>query len=142
MIVLDTNIISEIMRPRPSVNVTDWLNAQVTHQLYITSITIAEVLYGLQILPEGKRRRKLEQGFETFIANAFDQRILVFDEQAGRKYAELMAYRKKTGRPMSLPGGQIASIARVHGFSVATRNIADFESCGLQLINPFVTESP
>jgi hypothetical protein len=137
MIVLDTNIISEIMRPRPSANVTNWLNAQAAHQLYVTAVTIAEILYGLQILPEGKRRRRLEHSFETFIANAFDQRVLVFDEAAGRKYAELMAYRKKIGQPMSLPDGQIAAIASVHGFSVATRNIDDFESCGLQLINPF-----
>ncbi len=137
MIVIDTNVISEVMRMQPSSAVLHWLNKQTTHQLYTTSVTIAEILYGLRIMPEGKRRRKLEFNFETFITNAFGPRILDFDEAAGRKYADLMAYRKTMGLPMSLSDGQIASIAYAHNYSVATRNIDDFESCGLELINPF-----
>ena len=140
MIVIDTNVISEVMRTKPSGTVISWLDTQTTHQLYTTSVTIAEVLYGLRIMPEGKRRRKLEFKFETFVTNAFGPRILDFDEDAGRKYADLMAYRKAMGLPMSIPDGQIASIACTHNYSVATRNIDDFESCGLELINPFEAE--
>lgn len=137
MIVVDTNIISELMSKTPSQAVLDWLNEQDAETLYLTTITIAEIGYGLRILPEGKRRRLLEEKFEQFVESAFEQRILSFDEAAARTYGDVMGHRKEIGRPLSVPDGQIAAIARVNGFAVATRNIRDFEEIGLNLINPY-----
>ena len=137
MIVLDTNVLAEFMTSPPSDAVVDWLNAQDSISLYITSISIAEICYGLQAMPEGKRRLLLEDRFEQFIAMAFASRILNFDEACARVYGEIRAYRKKIGRPLSDFDGQIAAIARTHGFSLATRNVKDFEHCLVELINPF-----
>lgn len=137
MIILDTNVLAEFMTSPPSKLVEDWLNAQDPISLYMTSISIAEIVYGLQVMPEGKRRRLLEDRFEQFIATAFASRILDFDESAARIYGELRAYRRKIGRPLSDFDGQIAAIARTRGYSIATRNVADFEHCLVELINPF-----
>lgn len=136
-ILLDTNVISEVMRPNPSGNVINWLNSRNNTGLYISSITIAEICYGLRILPEGLRRQLLQSRFEQFISQGFADNIITFDESAARAYAEIMGTRKEMGRPMSLPDGQIAAIAQTNFLSLATRNIADFESCEIELINPF-----
>ena len=137
MIVIDTNVISEVLRLQPSPAVLRWLNAQDGNQLFITTVTLAEVGYGLRILPDGQRRWQLQSRFEQFIAQAFEERVLDFTASAARAYAQIMGHRKEAGHPMSLPDGQIASIAHSHGFAIATRNIKDFENCGLELINPF-----
>lgn len=137
MIVVDTNVISEVMRPQPSPAVLDWLNTQESNLLFITTVTLAEIGYGLRVLPDGLRRRQLQTRFEQFIAQAFEERVLDFTAPAAHAYAEIMGHRKEIGRAMSLPDGQIASIALAHGFAVATRNIKDFEDCGIELINPF-----
>ena len=137
MILIDTNIVSAIMAPSPKVTVLDWLNSQDTMTLYLSTITIAEIGFGLNIMPDGKRKKLLAERFEGFIARGFNQRILSFDEPAAHKYAEIMGHRRAIGRPLNVPDGQIASIARVNNFSIATRNIRDFEECGLNLINPF-----
>ena len=137
MIVVDTNVISEVMRPQPSPLVLNWLNSQDSNQLSVSTVTLAEIGYGLRILPEGQRRWQLHNLFEQFIAQAFEERILGFTASAAKAYAEIMGYRKEIGHPMSLPDAQIASIAYAHGFALATRNIKDFEDCGLALINPF-----
>ena len=137
MIVVDTNVISEVMRPQPSPAVLNWLNAQDGNLLFITTVTLAEIGYGLRILPDGQRRWQLHSQFEQFVTQAFEERVLAFTASAARAYAEIMGHRKEVGHPMSLPDGQIASIAHAHGFAVATRNIKDFEDCGLELINPF-----
>ena len=137
MIVLDTNIVSEVMRPTPSPQVISWLNLQQSSQLFFSSISIAEIAYGLYILPNGKRKQQLQLRFEQFVANAFSYRILDFTEQTARTYSGIMGESKQTGRPMSVPDGQIAAIALTNGFSLATQNIKDFEHCGLELINPF-----
>jgi predicted nucleic acid-binding protein len=137
MILLDTNIVSEVMRIQPNINVIKWLNNQDSSLLFLSSITIAEIGYGLYILPNGKRKKQLQLHFDQFIKNGFDYRILEFTEHAARKYASVMGGRKIIGRPLNVPDGQIASIALENGFSVATRNIKDFEEYGLKLINPF-----
>ena len=105
--------------------------------LFITTITLAEIGYGLRVLPGGLRRRQLQTRFEQFIAQAFEERVLDFTVPDAHAYAEIMGHRKETGRTMSLPDGQIAGIALAHGFAVATRNIKDFEDCDVELINPF-----
>jgi len=137
MIILDTNIISEMMRPQPNANVVTWLNQQHSPDLFITSITIAEISYGLFILPTGKRKQQLQNNFEKFVDKAFRYRILDFAEQTAKVYGKVMGEGKLKGQPMSIPDGQIASIALENGYSVATRNIKDFSYCGVELINPF-----
>lgn len=137
MILLDTNIVSRIMAPAPAQAVIDWLNAQDTVTLYLSTITIAEIGYGLWVLPDGKRRRSLEDRFEKFVAQGFEQRILNFDQRAARLYPEVMGHRRTVGRPLGVLDGQIASIARANDLAIATRNVRDFEECGLELINPF-----
>ena len=138
MIVIDTNVISEVMKTSPSLAVLEWLNQQNSNSLFVSTITLGEIEYGLRILPTGKRRHELKERFEQFIFQAFRQRILVFDEAAARSYGEVMGHRKDLGRPMSVPDGQIAAIARSKGFAIATRNTSDFEECGVDLFNPFL----
>jgi toxin FitB len=138
MILLDTNIVSAVMAPAPPQAVLDWLNNQETFTLYLSTVTVAEIGYGLWVLPEGKRRRSLERRFERFVAEGFDQRILDFDHRAARLYPEVMGRRRTMGRPLGILDGQIASIARANSFAVATRNLSDFEECGVELVNPFV----
>ena len=137
MIVLDTNIISEFMTAPPANPVLEWLNAQDVISLYITTISIAEIGFGLYCMPRGKRQRLLGERFEQFVATAFETRILPFDEASARFYGAIKGYRREIGRPLSDLDGQIASIALSRNFAVATRNIRDFEDCGIELINPF-----
>ncbi len=137
MIVLDTNVVSAVMSPRPPAKVIDWLDRQETASLYLTTITIAEIGYGLWVLPDGRRRQDLETRFESFVAAGFDQRVLSFDEASARLYGSIMGHRRTVGRPLGIADGQIASIARSRRFAVATRNVRDFEECGLELVNPF-----
>ena len=137
MIILDTNVVSEFMTSPPASAVLNWLNAQETTSLFLTTITIAEIGFGLRTMPKGRRRDLLTERFEQFVTTAFEQRILSFDEDAARVYGEVLGYRREIGRPISSLDGQIAAIARSRGFSVATRNIKDFEDCQVELINPF-----
>lgn len=139
MILLDTNIVSAVMAPTPAGSVLAWLDRQATADLYLSTITIAEIGFGLLILPEGKRRRDLRSRFDEFVARGFEHRILTFDTPAAREYAEIMGHRRESGRPMSIPDGQIAAIARAHRLAVATRNVRDFELCDLEILNPFET---
>lgn len=137
MILLDTNVISAVMAPTPPESVLSWLDAQSSAGLFLSTITIAEIRYGLRCLPAGRRRQTLEDRFRQFVAQGFEQRILPFDLPAANLYAEVMAHRKETGRPMSVCDGEIAAIALANGLAIATRNVADFEDCGLELIDPF-----
>lgn len=138
MILLDTNIISEMMKATPSANVSEWLDQQPVAEVFITTITIAEITYGLQALPNGNRRTVLSDAFDKTVIEAFKHRILSFDEQAAHLYGEIMSRRKSLGQPLSILDGQIAAIARAHRLKLATRNVRDFGECGLELINPFV----
>ncbi len=139
MILLDTNVISAVMMKAPSQTVVRWLNAQESMRLYLSSVTLAEIGYGLSVLPAGRRRRDLENRFAKFVAQGFEQRVLSFDAKAALQYGEIMGHRKRLGRPLGILDGQIASIAWARGLAVATRNIRDFEECGLELVNPFET---
>jgi len=137
MIILDTNVVSEFMTSPPNGLVLSWINSQDVSLMYLTTITIAEINYGLSIMPVGKRRNLLEERFKLFIESAFEQRILSFNESAANLYGDILAHRRQLGQPMSCFDGQIAAIARAQGFAVATRNIKDFNYCQLELINPF-----
>ena len=137
MIILDTNVVTEVMKPAPAATVVAWLNARDSSALFLTAITLGEIRYGLRTLPQGLRRQRLEESFERVISAAFTGRILAFGEEAASQYGEVMARRKELGRPLSVPDGQIAAIARQHGFAVATRNVRDFLACGIEIVNPF-----
>ena len=137
MIIVDTNVVAELMKVSPAQAVVSWMNEQESSTLFLTAVTIGEIGYGLRVMPEGRRRLQLEQGFERVLAEAFAGRILAFDEEAARHYAELMGRRKEIGRPLSALDGQIASIARAKSFAVATRNVWGFVECGVDVINPF-----
>jgi predicted nucleic acid-binding protein len=137
MILLDTNVISAIMAPMPPSTVLSWLDRQHSNSLYLSSVTVAEIAFGIMILPGGKRRTILKSRFEDFVIRGFERRVLVFDIEAAIEYGKVMAHRRELGRPMSVPDGQIAAIARHHGMKVATRNLRDFENCSLSLVDPF-----
>jgi len=141
VILLDTNVISEVMRPQPAPVVTDWLNAMDAGRLHVSAVTIGEIEFGLDNLPAGRRREALRSRFDTFLARAFVDRILDYDDRAARHYGWIMGEQRRSGRPVSAPDGQIAAIATVHGMTIATRNIRDFSACGLALINPWDGEA-
>ena len=138
MILVDTNVVSEVMKVAPSETVVTWLNNQTSSSLFISTITIGEIEYGLRILPAGKRRMRLKERFERFISLAFAQRVLPYDETAARTYGDIMGFRREIGHPMSIPDGQIAAIARINGLMIAIRNASDFEDCGIELVDPFL----
>ena len=137
MTVLDTNVISEAMLPLPNARVRQWLSTQPTQQLFTTTVSLAEILYGIEILPLGKRRALLLTTAETMFANLFTQRILSFDPPAARAFPAIAASRRLHGRPISIVDAQIAAIAKANGANLATRNTPDFEHCGVRLINPW-----
>jgi len=137
MIIIDTNVISEFMTSPPDPSVLAWMNQQSSISLFTTSITIAEIYFGLRIMPEGKRHHLLREKFEQFITRGFTGRVLNFDSRAAKNYGEIMGDRRESGRPMSTLDGQIAAIACSRGFAVATRNIKDFLDCGIEIVNPF-----
>ena len=138
MIVLDTNVLSEALKPLPSYVVLGWLAAQQPLSVFTTSVTEAEVLYGVETLPPGKRRLRLLAAVEKMFAEEFAGRILPFDEDAARAFAKTVAARDTAGRPISQLDAMIAAIARSHRAAVATRNAADFQGCGIDVINPWI----
>ena len=139
MIVLDTNVISEPLRPAPDTNVLAWLDAQDIDTLYLTTISIAELVYGMAIMPEGKRRQELQAALQDRILSLFASRILPFDEAAAHANAGLRARAKFAGKAISVTDGYIAAIAVAHGFAVATRDTQPFEAAGIDVINPWVS---
>jgi len=137
VIILDTNVLSELLTPAPSVTVEAWLAEQPPTSVFITTVTEAEILYGLRLLPDGRRRRDLEAAIVPILREDFAGRILPFDSEAADAYAKLAAERRKAGRPISQFDAQIAAIARSRGAALATRNVADFEGTGIAIINPW-----
>jgi predicted nucleic acid-binding protein len=137
MIVLDTNVVSELMRISPSLEVMDWWKGRLFSELFITTVTEAEVLLGIELLPKGKRRTGLESAAKTTFEEDFEGHILPFDSDAAREFARIVAARRELGRPMSQADAQIAAIARSRGAAVATRNTEDFEGCGIRIVNPW-----
>ncbi len=137
MIVLDTNVLSELLRPTPAPQVEAWLAAQDGANVYFTAVGEAELRHGVAILPAGRRRDALAQAIEGMLDEDFRDRILPFDREAARAYAAIAAERRAAGRPISQFDCQIAAIARAHGASVATRNTGDYEGCGVAVIDPW-----
>jgi predicted nucleic acid-binding protein len=137
MIILDTNVLSELMKPRPAATVVDWIAVQPAAGLYTTSITQAEILYGLMLLPRSRRRSALESAATSMFAEDFGERVLGFGSDAAPAYAQIASDRRRAGRPISHFDAQIAAIARSMGAAIATRNTADFDGCGVTVIDPW-----
>ena len=137
MIVLDTNVLSETWRPRPFARVLEWMRGQPSELLFTTTITEAELFYGVGLLPPGTRRRSLESVAEQIFSVDLAGKVLPFDSAAARDYARIAAARRRTGRPIAEADAQIAAIARSRGAAVATRNVDDFSDCGIGVINPW-----
>jgi toxin FitB len=138
MIVLDTNVLSEAVRPQPAPAALAWLAAQEPLSVFTTSITRAEILYGIERLPEGKRKADLATAIELIFTQEFQGRILPFDGQTATHFATITAARERLGHPISQMDAMIAAIARQHRATLATRNTADFSDCGMKLVNPWL----
>ncbi|MCI2956414.1 type II toxin-antitoxin system VapC family toxin [Agromyces atrinae] len=141
MIILDTNVISEFLRPEPSHSVREWLDAQTAIEVTTTAITVAELRLGVMRLPDGARRREIERGVDQAL-DLFRGRILPFDERAATIYADIVATRDARGRPISAADAQIAAIALSQRGALATRNTRDFEHLDLELIDPWTVAQP
>jgi predicted nucleic acid-binding protein len=137
MIVLDTNVVSELLRHAPAPAVEAWLAAQDGAEVYFTAVSEAELRHGVAILPAGRRRDALTEAVGCILTEDFRERILPFDSAAAKTYAVIAADRRAAGRPISQLDCQIAAIARTQGAAVATRNVRDFEGCGLDVIDPW-----
>ena len=136
MILLDTNVLSELMRPAPAEPVLAWMRRQSAAELYVSSISYAEILYGIDLLPEGKRRRALAEQAEGMFTEDFAGRMLSFDPAAAPAYATITGSRRRTGDPIQPLDAMIAAIARAHDAAVATRD-RDLNGCGVPIINPW-----
>ena len=137
MVVLDTNVVSELMQSEPSSKVLAWLDDRPTRELFVTAVTEAEVRTGIAFLPEGARRRGLAEAAERAFGGLFAGRVLPFDRAAALAYADIAAARRASGRPLSQTDGQIAAIARSRAMTVATPNVRDFSGTGIEVIDPW-----
>ncbi len=137
MIILDTNALSELLRPAPEAHVLAWLEDQSPASVFTSAVTQGEILYGIRLLPESQRRRKLWDAALTIFNEDFAGRVLSFDGDAAVAYAEISASRRAAGRPISQFDATIAAITRSHGAVLATRNGKDFEGCGIDLVDPW-----
>lgn len=139
MIVLDTNVVSELMRRDPDRNVVAWVDQYPADQVFLTAITAAELLYGIARLPEGSRKNVLAARTRELLAEDFVDRVLAFTSDTAGHYAKIVAARECRGRPISMADAQIAAICRLHGADLATRNVKDFADTDLRVVDPWVS---
>jgi predicted nucleic acid-binding protein len=139
MIVLDTNVISELMRPRGESRVAAWADEQQAGGIYLTAITTAEFRYGIARLPDGRRKTDLADRIQRTLEEDFTGRILPFDDSAAAHYADIVSHRERQGLVISMADAQIAAVCRQHGAALATRNTKDFTRTGIDLIDPWTT---
>ena len=137
MIILDTNVLSELMRAAPATSVVRWVATLPVTSIYTTSITQAEILHGIMLLPAGRRRNALEVAAKALFDQDFGGRVLPFGSDAAHAYARIAAERRRAGRPISQFDAQIAAIAHSAGAAIATRNVADYDATGVKIINPW-----
>lgn len=137
MILLDTNVVSEPMRPAPDARVVDWVDTQPLETLYLCAITVAELRAGVALLPRGKRRASLSEDLEKHVLPLFAGRVVAFDLACTQAYAEVIEKTRRAGRAIAAVDGYIAAIATTHGLAIATRDTAPFEAVGLSVINPW-----
>lgn len=138
MIVFDTNVVSESMKPDPHPAVRAWLNKQAAESLYLSSVTLAELLFGIGFLPAGRRKDMLAQALDGLLG-LFRDRVLPFDTDAARRYAEMAVTAETSGRGFPTPDGYIAAIAASRGGIVASRDTAPYEATGVSVVNPWLT---
>ncbi len=138
MILLDTNVVSETMRKAPEPAVVAWLDSQAVETLFLTTISLAELLFGIAALPSGRKRTTLERTMVENAAPHFADRFLSFDVASAQAYAGIMSKARRAGRAISVADGQIAAIATVHRLTIATRDAAPFEAAGVPVVNPWV----
>lgn len=141
MFILDTNVVSEIFRPAPDQRVADWFKRASPPQLFVTAISKAESLLGLAMMPDGKRKQALDEAMRTFFEDRLKTPILPFGDRETRFFADLVSNRRRAGLPIGEFDAQIAAIAKSRGFAVVTRNVNDFEHCGIGIINPWEAAS-
>lgn len=139
MIILDTNVLSEILRPTPEPRVLAWLANQPRASLFTTTVTRGEILYGIRLLSDGKRRQGLWYAAQAIFNEDFAGQVLSFDVEAADSFADIAASRRGAGKPISQFDAMIAATAHSRGASLATRNTKDFEDCGVDIINPWLT---
>jgi predicted nucleic acid-binding protein len=137
MILLDTNVVSEVMKPRCDPAVAAFIDRQPLQELFLPSLVVAELRYGLRRLPEGRRRDELEIRFQALLTTGFSERILVFDDACAKGYATTRIMRERTGHPVQIQDALIGGMALAYGATLATRNVGDFEGYGLSLIDPW-----
>ena len=137
MILLDTNVVSEPLKSSGDINVLAWIDAQIIETLYLSTISLAELRFGIAVLPDGKRRETLHSSLERRVLPLFVGRILAFDEAASQAYATLRARARNAGQAIAPADGYIAAIAATHGFAVATRDAAPFDAANLSVIKPW-----
>jgi predicted nucleic acid-binding protein len=136
--VLDTNVLSELMRPQPAAQVMGWFDGRAETAFFITAITRAEILLGIDLLPAGRRRDALAEAASRMFEQDFGGRCLPFDEHAAGIYARVVAERTRAGKPISTEDGEIAAISLLHGLPLVTRNVKDFDNiAGLNIVNPW-----
>ncbi len=142
MIVLDTNVVSELMRTTPELGVVSWVDRFSAAEVLVTAVTAAELMYGVARLPDGRRKRELHTKVEGLLAEDFQDQIMPFDAGAATHYAEIVASRERAGRPISMADAQIASICRNWRARLATRNVDDFVDTGVEAVNPWDASTP
>jgi predicted nucleic acid-binding protein len=140
MILLDTNVVSEAMKTEPHPSVSGWLDAQAADTLFLSSLTVAELIFGVGSLPQGKRKDNLTATLESVLA-LFEARVLSFDIAAARHYAVLATKARAAGKGFPAPDGYIAATAAAHGFAVASRDTSAFTAAGLTVIDPWIAAS-
>ena len=137
MILLDTNVISEMMRPRPDPAVAAWIQPLPRREFWTSTVVVAELLSGIDLMPVGRKQRELREAVELMLAEDFHGQILSFDLAAAHCYGQILSERQRMGRPIKELDAQIAATARAHGAALATRNIKDFLACNLVLFDPW-----
>ncbi len=140
MYVLDTNVVSELMRPAPAPAVEAWVAGRPAETLFFSAIGEAELRYGVAIMPEGRRRNQIDAEVEAVLSKDFEGRVLPFDSRAARAYAEIAAELRAAGRPAAQADCQIAAVARARGMAVVTRNVRHFEHMGIDVTDPWDEE--
>jgi len=137
MIVLDTNVVSELMRSSADSRVLHWFSSQSADDLHITAITMSEILYGIELISTARRRETVRAAAEKMFEAVFADRILTFEDRAARAFSQIASSRRRQGKPMADFDAQIAAITRVHSATLATKNPYAFEGCGVRLVNPW-----
>lgn len=140
MIILDTNVVSEIMKDAPDPKVLDWFERHESNRMWLTAISLAELLYGINRLPVGRRCRLLDEKLALVLEETFPDRCLNFDRTAAQAYGRIVQMRFESGRPISISDAQIAAIALAYDATLATRNVKDFDGTGVKLVNPWADE--